>query len=226
MTSPQDVTNYMVFWWKESAEISKSVALDDTKFVIEGLLSNTAYHVVVLVSGPLGNVNSTSEVFYTTPEQIQGKLPNVILSLTLPYVALTVSSQNVVRLFALNKLHSLIFCSTYVCIGPLSVLVLPKQMLKVSWKPSDDAERSLIDYIVTTTTGMDFVNSTSIKHPITSIPISGLPQYSAGTVSVWAKNPGAMSKQVVVLRFRMVNIVTNGRHIITFSHSTTYISIE
>ena len=62
----------MVFWWKESAEISKSVALDDTKFVIEDLLSNTAYHVVVLASGPLGNVNSTSEVFYTTPEHIQG----------------------------------------------------------------------------------------------------------------------------------------------------------
>ena len=73
MTSPQDVTNYMVFWWKESAEISKSVALDDTKFVIEGLLSNTAYHVVVLASGPLGSVNSTSEVFYTTPNKVQGK---------------------------------------------------------------------------------------------------------------------------------------------------------
>ena len=72
VNSPQDVTNYMVFWWKESAEISKSVTLDDTKFVIEGLLSNTAYHVVVLASGPLGNVNSTS-VFYTTPEEVQGK---------------------------------------------------------------------------------------------------------------------------------------------------------
>ena len=69
VTSPQDVTNYMVFWWKESAEISKSVALDDTKFVIEGLLSNIAYHVVVLASGPLGNMNSTS-VFYTTPKEV------------------------------------------------------------------------------------------------------------------------------------------------------------
>ena len=68
------MTNYTVFWWKESAEISKSVALDDTKFVIAGLLSNTAYHVVVLASGPLGNVNSSSEVFYTAPEQIQGKV--------------------------------------------------------------------------------------------------------------------------------------------------------
>ena len=64
----------MVFWWKESAEISKLVALDDTKFVIEDLLSNTAYHVVVLAIGPLGNVNSTHMVFYTTPEQIEGKV--------------------------------------------------------------------------------------------------------------------------------------------------------
>ena len=66
------MTNYKVFWWKESAETSKSVALDDTKFVIEGLLSNTAYHVVVLASGPIRNVNSTS-VFYTTPKEVQGK---------------------------------------------------------------------------------------------------------------------------------------------------------
>ena len=63
----------MVFWWKESAEISKSFALDDTKFVIEGLFSNTAYHVVVLASGPLGSVNSTSEGFYTAPNKVQGK---------------------------------------------------------------------------------------------------------------------------------------------------------
>ena len=55
----------------ESAKISKSVALDDTKFVIEGLLSNTAYHVVVLASGPLGNVNGTS-ILYTAPKEVQG----------------------------------------------------------------------------------------------------------------------------------------------------------
>ena len=82
-------------------------------------------------------------------------------------------------------------------------------MLKVSWKPADDAGRSLIDYIVTITVGMDYNYSTSVKHPIISVPIRGLPQYSAGTVSVWAKNSGALSRPVV-LRFRMVNIVTNG----------------
>ena len=73
MTSPQDATNYTVFWWKESAEISKSVALDDTKFVIEALLSNTAYHVVVMASGSHGNLNSTSKIFYTAPNKVQGK---------------------------------------------------------------------------------------------------------------------------------------------------------
>ena len=95
-------------------------------------------------------------------------------------------------------------------VGSLSVLVFPKQVLQVSWKPSEDAGRSAIEYIVNTTaTGMDFANSTSIKHPITSVPISGLPQYSSGTVSVWVKNPGTLSKPVI-LRFRMANIVTNG----------------
>ena len=79
VTSPQNVTNYMVFWWKESAEISKSVTLDDAKFVIKELLSNTAYHVVVLASGQLGRVNSTTELFYTPPKQIQGNIPNGIL---------------------------------------------------------------------------------------------------------------------------------------------------
>ena len=95
-------------------------------------------------------------------------------------------------------------------------------MLQVSWKPADDAGRSLIDYIVTTMAGMDYDYSTSIKHPITSVPISGLPQYSSGTVSVWAKNPGAMSKPVM-LNFRMVSIATNGKRIITFNHSTTHL---
>ena len=96
-------------------------------------------------------------------------------------------------------------------IGSL-VLVLPEQILKVTWKPSEDAGRSVIEYIVnTSTTGRDYIDSTSVKHPITLVPISGLPQYSSGTVSVWARNLGALSK-LIILRFRMVNIVTNGRY--------------
>ena len=95
------------------------------------------------------------------------------------------------------------------------VRVLPEQILKVSWKPSEDAGQSAITYIVNTTaTGMDYMNSTSVTHAVTSditdLTISGLPQYSVGTVSVWAKNPGTLSKPVI-LRFRMVNIVTIGK---------------
>ena len=130
-------------------------------------------------------------------------------SLTLHYLALTISSQNVERLFALNKLHSL---HSDLHIGPLSVLVFSEHVLQVSWKPSEDAAQFAIEYIVnTTTTGRDFTNSTSVKHPITSVPIRRVPQYSAGTVSVWAKNPSALSKPIIS-RFRMVNIVTNGKH--------------
>ena len=118
------------------------------------------------------------------------------------------SSQTAMTLCALNKYAAFPHSLTYVFIGPLSVLVLPNQMLKVSWKPPDDAGRSLTDYIVTTTAVSDYNYSTYVKHPITSVPIRGLPQYSSGTVSVWAKNPGARSKPVVS-RFRMVNIITN-----------------
>ena len=73
VTSSQDVTSYMVFWLKGSAVIGKSDALNDIMFTIENLLSNTAYHVVVQANGLLGSVNSTSKVFYTTPNTVQGK---------------------------------------------------------------------------------------------------------------------------------------------------------
>ena len=94
----------------------------------------------------------------------------------------------------------------------LHVSVLPNHILQVSWKSANDAKRSLIDYIINATmTGLDFSISTSVEHPITMTTLTGLPQYSAGTVSVWAKNPGGLSEPVS-LRFRMVDIVTNGRH--------------
>ena len=97
-------------------------------------------------------------------------------------------------------------------VGSLSVLVLANQILQVSWKSADDAGRSLIEYIVNTTVnGVEYINSASVKHPITSVSITGLPQYSAGTVSVWAKNPGALSEPVIST-FRLVDIVTNGKH--------------
>ena len=93
-------------------------------------------------------------------------------------------------------------------IASLSVLVLPKQILQVSWEPADDAGRSPISYIVYAT--MTSI-STFVEHPMTTTILTGLPQYSDGTVSVWAKNPGASSKPAAS-GFRMVNIVINGRH--------------
>ena len=53
--------------------IGKSEALNDIMFTIEKLLSNTAYHVVVQANGLPGSVNSTSKVFYTTPNKVKGK---------------------------------------------------------------------------------------------------------------------------------------------------------
>lgn len=83
----------------------------------------------------------------------------------------------------------------------------------MSWKSADDDRRSLINYILNATTAdMELNNSATIEHPATKVNLHGLPQYSAGTVSVWAQNPGALSKPVTSA-FKMVNIVTNGRHI-------------
>ena len=63
--------------------IGKSDALNGIMFTIENLLSNTAYHVVVQANGPLGSVNSTSKVFYTTPNKVQGKFTKRYLHLLL-----------------------------------------------------------------------------------------------------------------------------------------------
>ena len=74
VASTQDVTSYSVFWWTESGETGTSVPLNHAEFVTEDLLSNTEYHVVVMASGPLGNVNSTRKNFYTSPNEVQGNL--------------------------------------------------------------------------------------------------------------------------------------------------------
>ena len=124
----------------------------------------------------------TAPVRFSTQllNKFEVKLPNVILSHTLPYIAHTISSQIVARLFEYAAFPHF---PTYVCIGSLSVLVLPKQMLKVSWKPSDDAGRSLIDYIVTTTAGMDYNYPLSIlspRYPSVDSPSTALAQCQCG----------------------------------------------
>ena len=77
--SPPDGTTYIVFWWFATNTIARSVALtNDTKFIIEDLLSNTAYDIVVMAKGPLGNVNSTTKVLYTTASEIQGEFTEIV----------------------------------------------------------------------------------------------------------------------------------------------------
>ena len=114
-------------------------------------------------------------------------------------------------------IYIFVYCLNFhTYIGSLNVLVLTNHILQMSWQPADDAGQSAISYIVNTTvTDMEYNYSASVKNPITSVSITGLPQYSAGTVSVWAKNPGALSERVIST-FRMVNIVTNGMFVCTY----------
>ena len=73
MTSPQDVTSYIVLWWKGSAVIGRSDALSDTTtYNIKGLDSNSAYQVIVQARGLLGNSSSDFKELHTMPNQIQG----------------------------------------------------------------------------------------------------------------------------------------------------------
>ena len=103
------------------------------------------------------------------------------------------------------------FCFSFIYIA-LRILVLPNQILQVSWEPADDARRSVINYVINTTTlDMQFLDSISTENHITMATLTRLPQYSSGTVSVWANNSGGQS-ECVTLDFRMANIVTNGRH--------------
>ena len=76
----------------------------------------------------------------------------------------------------------------------------------MSWYPAYDAARLSINYTISTTMkGMNINHSTSVEHPITTATFTGLPLYSAGTVTVQARNPGAVSEPVS-LDFKMVDI--------------------
>lgn len=62
-----------MFWLKSNAMVEMEwYAFNGTIFDIEGLDSNTAYHVMVQAIGPLGSINSTLNEFYTTPTEIKG----------------------------------------------------------------------------------------------------------------------------------------------------------
>lgn len=82
-TSPQHVTSYIVFWWKESSELGSSVTLYGNTYNIEGLDSNTKYEVMVQAVGTFGNINSTIKVFYTTPNEMKGNILVIYMSLSI-----------------------------------------------------------------------------------------------------------------------------------------------
>ena len=69
--STGDVTSYTVFWSRATAGMGSSVslsAISNINYTIGGLLSNTAYFVIVQANGRLGSINSTVETYYTAPE--------------------------------------------------------------------------------------------------------------------------------------------------------------
>ena len=85
--------------------------------------------------------------------------------------------------------------------------------------PDNDASLSLITFIVNVTVkgGTEEVVSQTIHHPNTTVTLTEFPQYSTGTISVQARNPGA-SSEIVNANFRMVNITGEGGEttVITF----------
>ena len=90
----------------------------------------------------------------------------------------------------------------------MKVTISPGQILQVMWFPADDINRSSISYVLSISSAAR--NMTSFKNitfPNTTSILPGLP--STGTVSLRAKNTGALSEPVGVA-YRMVNITGDG----------------
>ena len=90
----------------------------------------------------------------------------------------------------------------------MKVSILHGHALEVSWIPAKDASLSPINYVINATSesGLLSNSSLSIVHPNSFAKLSGLPQHNAGTVTVMAMNPGAVSETVSV-NYRMVNLI-------------------
>ena len=90
----------------------------------------------------------------------------------------------------------------------MSVTVLPGHILQVMWSPADDINLHFISYVLNVSSaGVNVVTVRNITYPKTMETLTGLP--STGTVSLQAKNPGAVSEPVSVA-YRMVNITGDG----------------
>ena len=90
----------------------------------------------------------------------------------------------------------------------MSVTILPGHILQVMWSPADDMNLHFISYVLNiNSTSANVTTLTNITYPQAMETLTGLP--STGTVSLKAKNPGALSEPVSVA-YRMVNITGDG----------------
>ena len=109
----------------------------------------------------------------------------------------------------------------------MKVIILPGQALEVSWVPTKDASLSPIIYTITTIKVIfgSYVHhsTTSVAHPVTMTMLTGLPQHSAGRVSVQAMNPGAVS-DIVSVDFKMVDIDATASGISFYIHNSRCIT--
>ena len=71
-SSSPDSTEYNVFWMNGTVPMGTSGKLNGTalSYKIDGLVSNTAYQVIVQAIGQLLSINSSIKVFYTAPKAI------------------------------------------------------------------------------------------------------------------------------------------------------------
>ena len=89
----------------------------------------------------------------------------------------------------------------------MKVTISPDQVLQVMWFPAD-INHSSINYVLNISSATMAINSSNkITFPNTTVILTELP--STGTVSLQAKNPGALSEPVSVA-YRMVNITGDG----------------
>lgn len=93
----------------------------------------------------------------------------------------------------------------------MSIVILPQLALQVIWIPASDASHSLLTYIINVSliTGTEKTISKFVQYPLSMEIITGLSSYSAGSVSLQAKNPGAVS-EAVTANFKVVNITGEG----------------
>ena len=64
------MTMFIVFWMNGTVPVGRSDTVSGTMYRIEGLVSNTAYQVMVQAIGQLASINSSVKVFYTAPKAI------------------------------------------------------------------------------------------------------------------------------------------------------------